>query len=1166
MSQSCKNIHPLRRPGVNQAQRVLDALWPDFAKVDERDQADLILFAKNYAAQLSYYNRHNQEEGDWTPFMLMDVSVTLAAISRLDIQAYLSYVKKIYGQLAATEADQEAELKKYFKTIFDLCFSITSLLDHYYRSLPEDFEFREVVGNMVHSGLPEYFNRLSAYFEEAVSHGLIDPGGTFRFSDPPPHLILSQEFHSAGLSTIWTKAALPVFQADFNGSTAGLKIKNTCTHNLFTGITEQYLKLLARVVHAAPAYLGHTLSRFPAHSPHYALFLAFIKLFKQSQDSLNTFTGKHLDLYYRDVLKLEKKASEPDQVHLLFELAKTAGPGVLLEEGTVFKGGKDRDGKEIFYRLTERTVLGKGRVQALKNIFVSRDAEKLTRRISAGPIANSEDGQGAPIPHADQSWMPFGASGREAGRAGFAIASDYLYLREGNRLITFTFRVPPEQTVQTDAATLNSLFSIRLSAEKDWFEISPEARKTTVAADRKSFSVELTLDGGDPALAPWSAEVHGHAFEQALPIALFTLADGTAPEDLWDLRTASITLKVSVAGYKSLLIENDEGILDPAKPFDLFGSTPRKGAAFMLACPEFFMKARQPEGAVNASLSFTWDNYDVLKGLQETNPALELHYLEDARWKKVSAFSQPLFEMGSKYPLKSTTLSFQFPQLEVDIDFGPGNPYSPADKWGFLKLILTGEFGHADYAKRLAESIEVVSVTKDGNTTTSVEIGEVPEPYTPRVREISLNYEVSTRLEPAGAEKTFFHLMPFGQSALNAGAGASPHLLPQFPDEGSLFIGLDQLQTGQTFSLLFQVAEGTADPLATRQEVSWHYLDGDNLWRPFRKEDIADGTGGLLKSGIVKLNIPSEAADTATEMGEALHWIKVSAAQHTAGFPRLIAIRAQAAIARFYDYHGDGNQFKEPLPPGTISKLLLSNPAIKKVEQPGASFGGRTPEDDSSWYRRISERLRHKQRAISMWDYERLVLEAFPEIYKVKCISHAQINNELSPGHVLVVPVPDLHRKQAFDPMRPRVSLGLLEDIRKFLSDLASPHVELVVCNPVFEELQLEFNIQYRSEDIDFYTRELRTELEQFLAPWAFDRQRDLEFGARVTKSALINFIEERPYVDYLSCVKMYHIVDGKRSNDLEEAIAGSSRSVIVSVKADDPVYPHIINESVCTC
>src|SRR3546814_514278 len=151
-------------------------------------------------------------------------------------------------------------------------------------------------------------------------------------------------------------------------------------------------------------------------------------------------------------------------------------------------------------------------------------------------------------------------------------------------------------------------------------------------------------------------------------------------------------------------------------------------------------------------------------------------------------------------------------------------------------------------------------------------------------------------------------------------------------------------------------------------------------------------------------------------MGGELHWLKASVAGNTRAIPRLVSVNAQAAVAQFYDYKKEGNYFKEPLPAGMISKLLVAHPGIKRIDQPGTSIKGRTMEDNSSWYRWVSERLRHKQRAVAPWDYERLVLEAFQSIYKVKCVSHAEAGNELSPGHVMVIPVPNLRGRNAFDP------------------------------------------------------------------------------------------------------------------------------------------------------
>ena len=57
------------------------------------------------------------------------------------------------------------------------------------------------------------------------------------------------------------------------------------------------------------ATLDKTLQDFPSHSPHYALFLTFIKLFRVSQNHLNGFTDRHLKFYYKDILALKTNPS-----------------------------------------------------------------------------------------------------------------------------------------------------------------------------------------------------------------------------------------------------------------------------------------------------------------------------------------------------------------------------------------------------------------------------------------------------------------------------------------------------------------------------------------------------------------------------------------------------------------------------------------------------------------------------------------------------------------------------------------------------------------------------------------------------------------------------------------------------------------------------------------
>jgi hypothetical protein len=523
---------------------------------------------------------------------------------------------------------------------------------------------------------------------------------------------------------------------------------------------------------------------------------------------------------------------------------------------------------------------------------------------------------------------------------------------------------------------------------------------------------------------------------------------------------------------------------------------------------------------------------------------------------------------------QTSSIYISLPALAVETDFETDENFDERSVWGFLRLELNApEFGHSTYASDLADAARNATITTtdngDGTTSTKVDIKKIAEPYTPKVKTITLDYAASTSID-LNSEGQFLHVTPFGSEDIFLSTDKT--LLPSVVNEGELFLGIENCAGNQTLSILFQVAEGTADPLTVKQNISWSYLSVNNEWIAFKNEDVADDTNDLTKSGIIEFNIPNNISFLNTVMNESLLWIRAALKEKTNAVCKMIAITAQAARASFVDYRMIGNFYKSVLPAGSISKLLVGDASVKKITQPFASVNGRTKESDDHFYVRVSERLRHKNRSIAMWDYERMTLEAFPAVYKVKCINHAQvleksigtktiyIDNELKPGYVLLVPIPDLQNKNAFNPLRPYCSLGLLADIKKHLSKYISVHVNLDVRNPLFEEIQLEFKIRYFTADNDFYTKQLRQEIEQFMAPWAFDPKTDIEFGGKINKSTLIDFIEERSYVDYLTCVKMYRIADGVKSADADEITATTARSVFVSVKSDDEDNAHKIS------
>ena len=205
---------------------------------------------------------------------------------------------------------------------------------------------------------------------------------------------------------------------------------------------------------------------------------------------------------------------------------------------------------------------------------------------------------------------------------------------------------------------------------------------------------------------------------------------------------------------------------------------------------------------------------------------------------------------------------------------------------------------------------------------------------------------------------------------------------------------------------------------------------------------------------------------------------------------------------QFSDQHNDPNHLALPLEKNKIAKLKNGNASVKTVAQPYASFGGKQSETSPAYYTRGSERLRHKNRSITAWDYERMVLEAFPEVQKVKCIPHAKfipgLNRYcwLAPGNVVLVVVPNLANKNAVDPLSPKVNGDTISRITEFINNHCGMQVKVKVKNPAYQKMQLDLKVKFHEGyEFNFYSEKLKEQIRQYLSPWAYSTGKDITFG-----------------------------------------------------------------------
>ena len=1231
MANCSKHKNPLINNGTSQIQRVLPGLDKNqYALVDEKEFADWIVFASDFAVFINNYNNSNTIAGNWKPFFSSDISAQLGTIALQNIERYQLEVKERFDFIRDDDNETAlTDIRIKLNELFSAILTLSKALDNYTLKLPEETSLKQTIFNLAKTRLSPALKRLMAYYQAAQTHGYLDNSTLSNW------LILNKPLTDAGqiinvdgLSKIWFDDSLyadwTAYTTDidsdesiFNNPLTAfadefLSIEHAANHNLFTGIFDTYLSTYTKIIQEAETELLKTLESYDAHTPHYALFLSFLMLYRFTQTHINTITQRHLDFYYKEVLRLQPRTAEANKVHVLGELAKQVD-SYLLKQGTLLKAGKDSLKKDVNYQLDADSIFNKAKVAQLKTFFKASASENIkvpgtstvkqnnTGRVFASPASNTDDGIEAKLTSANKEWQPFVHKVYKEAELeriampkallGFAMASHYLYLTEGERKVFV-------RLAMNDNSALNGKhIECYLTAEKEWYKVE----SLTVASSGKKLSdettncaeISFTIPGSAPAIVNYDAAKHGGTFNVALPMLKIYLINDDASiyeyDALKDITITQTEIRVEVGmdgtysqkGLKNLLLSNDFGVLDASKPFMPFGSQPKKDTGFVIGHKEIFSK-KNAAVTLNVEWSDLPDDENNIKydantspttaNVQAGVPTIMPSFLDSGIWQSYSMDNTAIFDStNAKVQVFSSAQSIPSGCI-ADYEAEYTGLKSESVN-GFLKLTLADSFGYNEYIKDLSLSLieKVPTVTKT--------ISNTPiEPYTPKIKSIYASYSayctndlsVATASVFDSREIKFFHLYPFGdgeqQTYLNPSENV--YLLPQFKHLvesetkshiGEFYIGIENLNPNEGVNILFQVMEGTTNPKIAKptEHINWAFLS-NNQWIEFETSDYSDNTLQLVQSGIISFAIPDEAKTANTILPAGYIWLRAAVTEAAEAVCDLISVDAQASVATFVNNENADDFLNTALPAGTIAKLKIPDVSVKKLTQPYSSFGGRPKENDDHFYIRVSERLRHKARAITVWDYEHLVLEAFPEIYKVKCLNHTQIEDgiyhEVKPGYVSIITIPSQQNQNDANPLRPYTQQSTLTNIENFLRKRISCFVNLRASQPQFEEVRLEFTLTLfdQFKDFTFYSDQLKEEITQFLSPWAFGNTSTIDFGGKIYKSVLINFIEERYYVDFITNVFMYVKVDDttNESTNMEEISASTARSILVSAPA----------------
>ncbi|WP_420238189.1 hypothetical protein ACOBR2_00845 [Telmatobacter bradus] len=1189
--------------------------------MDERSFEDLVVQAAEFSKSIRYFNAQNIAEESWRDLFAHDEAVVMAEI------------------LTTDSARMEAEFLPYLQSPpaaanYLLRFSLR--IDHWYqRLLQGEDESAHVLSRqirvVIEQKLKSAIQQVAVYLPVTERMIASSPAKSNPFSvfDPMWGLMLTGR-HPASNSAD-AEAVLRV----------GL-------YSLVSAIS--YLKPITASQLALNLKGGN-------HNPALALFLAFARLLGKTQEKINTFTARHRDFYYSDVLHMTAKAQVPDSAFLVLKLDASRS-SLLVPEGTTFSAGKAGGAVDLIYQSDAALQVTDALVQSVRTLHCPRDPQispeveldyvnglRTAEILSAAPAESD-------VP--TQSWPVFGADrpgtnmslGSEAS-IGFAVASSALLLREGDRKIelTVSFRLPvgeaniksptfgqrfrhlilgythatrdEKKAFAQQAAKLgftskdllgqgldpkyifNSVvgtcFNIAVTTASGWYAIKSygvSIPSTSLPDHLYQLVFQITLGADAPALCPCSPQIHGNSFATNLPVLRFCLnpqATIYGYSLFQDLNVEEIDIESKVSDASRMVAWNQFGQLDPSKPFMPFGPLPNTNSYMIFGnydCARMsltYLSVNIEWGDLPYAPEGFGEYYRTYgKGYENDAFVGRLSVLRDGRWSPSQEENEAVVRLfyGSNGQSVSATRHLKMNILHwfkhIDLTLTEEQyRYDQKARGGFFRIDLAGPecaFGHRDYPLLLTTTLtENARASRFKRAARSLP----PPPYTPLINRISFSYtaianiSLSTGNETSLFAEKAFLIHPFGVEAVARNKAWS--FLPRIDFDGNLLIGFSASDRCGVLTLLFYLREDSASTLATAQEpVYWFYLTSDKWQLLDATRILSDTTDGFLTSGIVTLDLPADIDRNNTVMPSNLYWLRASAHRKFTSFCSLYTVRAQALTVTRKLTDQAPVVLPTALPPGSIKGPVNSIPGLRSVVQLRPSSGGQERETALQQRTRSAERLRHKVRAVTPWDYERLVLDAFPEVFKVKCFPAMTSKTGMlpQPGSVLVVVVPRQPQgclSPIFDPL---LDVITLKRIRDYLRLCSSPQVSIEVRNPAYERVLIRGIVRLKPEAMrqrGVWLDNLNQTLMEYISPWSKAGPTP-RFGWSFQKDEVEAFIRKLHYVSSVTQFSMLHLTQDEkglyRLDDTARPDLGSVQSGVDSMgcrkdlQRVSPLYP----------
>lgn len=708
----------------------------------------------------------------------------------------------------------------------------------------------------------------------------------------------------------------------------------------------------------------------------------------------------------------------------------------------------------------------------------------------------------------------------------------------------------PETEISTETIGnlfIQNLFLLNISTSQGWEIIE----NYSIKAENNHFTIEFSLDEDFPATSPCEDNIH--KFSSKHPALRFILnLDARLYSYSWMkyVLLKKIHIETEVSDISNILVYNDLGRIDNSKPFSPFGINTEKGTWFTIGNYEMALK-----NTLSVDLKIEWGqlpcNNEGLYGyyklydqnIDNTSFKVDSRYLSDYHWKNDKTLylfsTEPRQQNHVPYSdiplsnisrLKNISVE-KMPPIQVEEE---NYEYTIHAQSGFISFVLTSpEMGLGDKHYRNIFTDYIIQNTSKKKKKT---LAPNP-PLNPQIERLTMSYKASDVIDLRKKNReccnsAFYHITSFGNYLLYPSNEINEiPLIYSMETDANILIQLSGVKKGGKINLYFDFFPLNKEiSLNEVPSIKW-YLGNGYQWEEIPHGYVMeDKTRNLLASGIVKIHIPENVCSS-LYVDEQKIWLRVGIEQHDNVISYLKNVYVNVAEAELKIDNGILKSDESLTFTGQL-ELEKKIPGIEDFKII-SFYGGRQKETPREMLIRFSEYASHRGKAVTPRDIERITLQEFPDMGKVKCFPNYNCKSD-EKGVVTLVVIPEITPDNKTEPFKPMANSRQILKIEHLLKKRTSAYLTKIdVINPLYEEITVRCKVKFNQKISTAACRaKLQTICNRMIAPWQ-PQYRLPDFDYCIEPGKLHQLIREMDFVSEVSELSIIRIAQ-KNKNQYE--------------------------------